>query len=148
MCGLGIAGIVESFLDLHRMRAAVSWPVAEGRIVRSAVKTRHAWQDDYTESLKLTYVFEIGGREYTGHRVKAGQGLDLIAGFNPGSAWSTARDNAQNYPAGSPVAVRYDPRNPRTCCLETGGLPGVIVKQVVCLVLVVAGAGLISTSRG
>ena len=148
LCCLGSAGIVESFFDLRRWRAAPEWPVTEGLVVSSRIKEHGAWHDDYTERLKLKYTFRVHGREYTGRRVRAGQELDLTIGSGPGSAWSSARPDARNYPIGSVVYVRYDPRNPKSCCLQPGGLAGILAKILVCAALIWGGVSLMSKSLG
>ena len=137
---LGIAGIIETILDLRRWLAASGWPVAEGRVIYSHVEEQDEWHDEYTEKLKFKYEFNVDGQTYTGRRVRAGQELDLTLGMGPGSAWSTARHDAHNYPHGAHVLVRYDPRNPKRCCLQLGGLAGILVKLFFCVGLLVAGS--------
>ncbi len=106
-------------------------------MVYSRVHEQNQWHDDYTERLKLKYEFIVDGKMYTGHRVRAGQELDLTIGHRPGLAWSTSRSDAEKYPPGTEVFVLYDPRHPKRCCLQRGGLAGIVVKLVFCIGLLV-----------
>lgn len=148
LCGVGAAGVVETILDIRRWREAPGWPVADGRVLASHVDEQHAGQDDYTEKLRFEYEFHVDGQRFTGRRVRAGQELDLTIGGGPGSAWSTARTDAARYPPGSSVCVRYDPRNPKRCCLLTGGLPGICAKLAFCIGLLFGGSVLVRKSLG
>lgn len=148
LCGLGMAGIIETVFDLRRWRVTPSWPIAEGRVVYSCVDGQGVGQDDYTEKLKFKYEFSVDGRIYTGDRIRAGQELDLTISGSPGSAWSTARRDASRYPHGSRVLVRYDPRNPKRCCLQLGGLPGIFVKETFVVGLCIVGSVLIHKALG
>lgn len=148
LCGVGAAGIVDTILDLRRWRATPGWPTADGRVLSSHVEAQHPGQDDYTEKLRFEYEFHVDGLRYTGRRIRAGQELDLTVGGGPGYAWSTARGDAGRYPPGSPVYVRYDPRNPKRCCLRTGGLPGILAKLAFCIGLLLGGGVLIRKSLG
>ena len=139
---VGTYGIVEAFFDYRRCVESPSWPIAEGRIISSFVAGRDAGQEEYTEHLRFRYEFEVEGRRYVGKRIRAGQELDLTIGTRPASAWSTARANARRYPPGTPVSVRYDPRNPKRCCLETGGMPGIVAKVAFCIGLIAVGIAL------
>lgn len=144
LSGLGLAGLVESVSDTRRLLAARHWPVAEGRVVYSRVHEEGRWHDDYTERLKLEYEFTVDGRTYTGHRVRAGQELDLTLGHGPGKAWSTSRSDADLYPPGTEVSVLYDPRNPKRCCLQEGGWAGIVLKVAFCVGLLVGGGLMIA----
>ena len=143
---VGLAGLAETAFDVRRWRAAPTWPVAEGMVVSSRVRGHHAHQDDYTEHLRFLYTFKVNGRKFTGRRIRAGQEPDLTLGSGPGSAWSSARSDAARYPIGSAVYVRYDPNNPKNCCLETGGLTGIALKLAFCIGLVLGGAVMIKKS--
>ena len=146
LCGVGAAGMVETSLDLRRWYEAPGWPVADGRVLSCHVEEQGPGQDDYTEKLRFEYEFHVNGRRYTGRRVRAAQELDLTIGGGPGSAWSTARCDADRYRPGSPVCVRYDPRDPNRCCLRTGGLAGVMAKLAFCLGLLLGGGLMIRKS--
>lgn len=146
--GLSVAGLVESVFDVRRWLAAKHWPVVEGRMVYSRVHEQGRWHDDYTERLKLKYEFAVDGRTYTGHRVRAGQELDLTLGHGPGRAWSTTRRDAETYAPGAEVLVLYDPRNPKRCCLQTGGFAGILVKLAFCIGLLIGGLVLIGRAYG
>jgi len=146
LCGVGVAGLVGAWRDFRRWRAVARWPVADGLVVGSEVDQRDGCQDDYAESLKLTYVFTVNGRTFTGSRVRAGQDLHLTIGHVPGTAWSGARTDAEAYPPGRRVDVRYEPRDPSNCCLQSGGMPGILFKSALCVGLAVVGIGLVRGS--
>lgn len=148
LCDFGAAGLIETVFDLRRWRAARDWPVAEGRVVYSQLEEQGAWQGEYTEKLKFGYEFTVDGHTHTGHRIRAGQELDLTVGTGPDSAWSSARTDANRYPSGAHVLVRYDPHNPDKCCLQQGGLSGILFKMGVCTALLLAGGAMLRTSLG
>lgn len=134
--GLGFVGLVETVFDIRRVFAARHWAVGDGRVVQSRVQVIDAGQDEEADKLRFRYVFTVGAQAYEGTRIRAGQELDLTI---VGSGWSTARCDARRYPPGTAVRVLYDPRNPKRCCLEAGGWPGILAKLVFCLALVGVG---------
>ena len=149
--GLGAAGMVEMVLDICRWAAARHWPVTRGFVVASDIEEEGRWLGPYTQSSRVRYTFEVGGHRYTGRRVCAGQEIELTlggGGTDPDSAWSSAQSNVARYPLGTRADVYYDPANPKRCCLETGGLPGIVLKGLVCAGLLAIGALLIRQGLG
>ena len=86
--------------------ASRRWPSAPGRVTRSVVVAGHRHQARYD----VRYEYAVGGRAYTGQRVRFGGALNM----NRADALRTTLV----YPAGHPVTVRHHPRRARVSTLE------------------------------
>jgi hypothetical protein len=144
---LGFAGLVEALFDIRRCLAARHWESTMGQIHYSRVVEEGVGQDDYSERHCFKYEFKVDGNTYNGKRIHAGQELDLTIGGSD-QAWSTARRDADHYTAGTRVRVYYDPRNPRRCCLQTGGWAGIVAKVLFCAGLMYVGLRLFEKYDG
>jgi hypothetical protein len=116
MLAAGLALIAGSafFLVRNHLRAAEArgWPIAQGRIVESRVRTIHAREvgntGDFLPYVRYDYI--VGGRPFHGDTIW----LDEQRSF--GSENVAARELAF-LEAGTAVEVKYNPANPREAAL-------------------------------
>jgi hypothetical protein len=117
---LGVAGLIGYFM-MRQLRSALAsrnWPAAPGTVLSGTVQALSERHSDGTSTYfvpRLRYAYEVDGRRYEGERIRFGQIRESERG---------ARKVLEQYPAGSPVEVRYDPANPAEATLEakTAGL--------------------------
>lgn len=128
ICCVMIPGaFVSTALQLRDAARAASFPAAPGVIVTSrAVPAGGAGAgDDASSAPQIEYRFHVGEDVYTGTRVHSGPG-----GFD---ATGTAAELLARYPEGKPVAVYYDPEDPRTAMLVPGIVPADLLVAMVML---------------
>ncbi len=98
----------------RRSKQAANWPSVRGKIVSSNVEEYQ--ERDSDGRLRTNYrpavefAFSVRGQEYHGNQIK----LDLSVSAGRGYAEKVVA----KYPAGSAVAVHYDPAHPATAALE------------------------------
>ena len=99
-------------------REMARWPVAEGRVVQSAVEERQTTRS-ISYGLKLAYEFRVGKQS-----VRSGSQSPEGVVFT--SSLQRAEQELARFRVGTKVRVRYDRENPRRCFLEgRGGALGV-----------------------
>jgi uncharacterized protein DUF3592 len=103
--------------------AAISgWPEVAGKVIESAVTTRvdkSADGPNITRHIpQVRYAYAANGVAQEGTTIRIG--LADIGYLTD----AQAREHAGRYPAGSRVAVRYDPSRPATAVLESGQMGG------------------------
>ena len=126
----GTLALVGTFAlkAMRSARASRGWPVATGTVLSGDIQKTER-DSDYGTSVsyvpRLRYAYEVGGRRYESDRIRFGKIEEDEAG---------AREILERYAVGSPVQVRYDPKNPSQATLETkaGGV-GLILFVVVVL---------------
>jgi hypothetical protein len=102
-------------------QASELWPIAGGAVLSTEV-TKHTYRDpqqhttSYTYTPHVRYSYSVAGKSYEGKVIRFG---DMTQG-----AVSLAEAIVAKYPAGSTVAVRYDPQNPSRATLETTSAGG------------------------
>ncbi len=95
-------------------KASAGWPAAVGTIVSSTVEREVTNnQRSVSYSAEVRYRFEVGGREWTGDRVRLGVEGDS-------SSEQAQREVAGRFVAGAAVRVFYDPGNPASNVLLAG----------------------------
>jgi hypothetical protein len=100
--------------NAHLAQRTTLWPSTRGRVVRSGMRRvrRAATGTPRVGNLpSIEYVYSVGGVEYRGHRVRAG---DII----PDSAEATAAPD--RYRVGREGPVYYNPADPKDAVLEQG----------------------------
>jgi hypothetical protein len=150
--GLPVAAIavgafcVAYFAKLRRQaRASAGWPLAPGKITRSAVaRDVLAVKDDSTGRIRyddkyrpvVQFVYRVSGRDYFGSGVTGG--------------WTSLHDSPERaeavvaaYPAGKEISVYYDPEQPRTAVLERGKAVGGFAPLAVGAVFALAGVAML-----
>lgn len=95
-----------------RALASSSWPIAEGRVVRSALDERRD-EGKQQVTADIGYEYELDGKAFMGTRVWFSD--DYWS--SPGSEF---RDAVARYPVGTPLKVHYDPAVPDESVLEPG----------------------------
>ncbi|MGZ8286168.1 MAG: DUF3592 domain-containing protein [Allosphingosinicella sp.] len=119
MLALGILWVAgfgfAHFRAVGKAKAAETWPTATGRVTSSEVieeesRDREGGTSTWYNPV-VSYSYSAAGRELTGRRLRFG------------NYRSASRKKAEAalaaYPAGASPTVRYDPRNPEECVLET-----------------------------
>ena len=119
------------------MRAMGSkrWPTAKGRVVKCEVNS-HTFSEDGPDIpyAEIEYSYGVGDAVYVGSRISLA-GLD-----HTGAA---AEAYVKKHPAGTSIAVFYDPKNPADALLEPGVRAHVLVKIVGALMLLSMGAAMV-----
>jgi hypothetical protein len=118
--------------------ATMGWRQAQGEIVESEIRQFRA-DDTLLYRFHLRYRYRVDDSAYIGRRASAGGLLDTTR-LEPDDAAGSGLlshlqrrfplprigdpavllDQAARYPAGQPVAVHYDPRQPQRAVLEPG----------------------------
>ncbi|MEW6778100.1 MAG: DUF3592 domain-containing protein [Bdellovibrionota bacterium] len=110
-CGVLAYGLSE----LRDALATRDWPTVHGTITQSQMGAHHSRDSDSpstTYFADLVYVYDAGGRSYSGKRL----------------CWMEWRSNdyghweeiVNRYPVGRAVNIHYDPANPENAVLEPG----------------------------
>jgi hypothetical protein len=90
--------------------ASTTWPTARGTIKSSRLVPHDADGIDMFTA-RVTYEYKVGVNTYSGDRLRFG-------------GYAGTREEAQRdvdkYPVGTPIDVRYAPRQPQTSTLEAG----------------------------
>jgi hypothetical protein len=98
---------------MREVRRAAQWPSAQGRIVRSRMRTVRRQHADHATTVSnvpdVEYVFSVGGVEYRGHRIGFG---DITAGSPQAEA------APERYRVGRTGPVFYNPDKPEEAVLE------------------------------
>jgi hypothetical protein len=100
---------VSLLLRLQKLRRAAAWPVATGRITKSALESETLSNGSVRNRPALTFEYQVGGKHYQGSRVHV---VDRA-----GSAGKPDEALAL-YPAGAAVPVCYNPTDPSEAALE------------------------------
>ena len=128
---------IKSTLEI---RASETWPIVEGTITKSEVRTTLKVGDvaedesPVKHELYLWYRFVVDGKEYKSHRVKIGG----VGARTTTSQWgrflgssTTLDDVVAKYPEDKIIDVHYNPNKPQQCVLEPGG--NVLISLIVAL---------------
>ncbi len=108
--GVGILGF--GLRSLYMSKQAERWPTVQGRIVSSDFATSTDSDGDTTYRTKLSYTYNVLGRELTGEKI--------AFGYSGSSSQNFHREIYDALPVNSQVAVRYDPANPERAVLSFG----------------------------
>jgi hypothetical protein len=99
---------------IQNLRSSVrsnSWPTAQGNVVKSGVAADMR-QGQLVYSADVEYDYSVQGKAYHGKNVRVGNMTT--------KSQADAEEIVTRFPAGKPVAVRYDPADPSACCLIPG----------------------------
>ena len=107
--GVGILGY--GFHSMNMAQAAASWPTVQGTITASRFEAEYDSEGD-TFQTKVSYTYNVLGRELTGKRIAFGYGGSSSEKFH--------RDIHSALPVNTSVAVRYDPSDPTRAVLSYG----------------------------
>jgi hypothetical protein len=114
--GAGAVLLVIGARGYLRATASLDWPIAEGVVVASSVRSQTSRSKEGRTSTshraEVLYEFEAEGAKWSGARVSFGE----YASSDP----AHARGIVARYPVGERVAVRHDPDDPGLCVLEPG----------------------------
>ena len=121
----GIWAVVE---DSRWAIRSAGWPVGRGVILAGSVEGQRG-RYYTTYRILLSYRYKVGDRYFDGSRVNFEGQNDTYY------LRSEATARLLDYPVGTPVAVRYDPADPRRCCLEAGLRPEYVCSTIVFFIL-------------
>jgi hypothetical protein len=96
---------------LNNAKASISWPTAQGEIIKSQV-THRSNSDGDSYSPEVTYTYPVNSRSYKSYTIKFGE--------NSYDSKRRAEEIAASYQVGNNVTVYYDPKNPGNSVLEPG----------------------------
>ena len=102
--GVGVWLLIKSIRAEH-------WPVTDGIIQSSEMKSHQGSKGGTTYSAEVTYTYQVAGTGYTGNKVSIGQ---------MSSSSEYAQGILNRYPVGKKVSVHYLPGDPSDAVLETG----------------------------
>jgi hypothetical protein len=117
---LGLIGLVHALRARRQAAAAGGWPIVPGVVVKSGVakgkrgsSLGHGNNRTTVYRATLLYRYEVGGRQFEGHRAHFGA-------RRPAAAKSEVQTVADAYSVGQVVQVHYDPKNPAELVLDAG----------------------------
>ncbi len=102
-----LTGVFVGFIVYGFARAADAkrrFVPAEGRVIESRVDA-HFDSDGNTYGFKIRYTYEAGGTTHEGNRYAFGE-------MKSSDGQARARELVQQHPAGSPITVYFDPKDP------------------------------------
>jgi hypothetical protein len=91
--------------------AAAAWAQTGGTVLSTSIRVRRVGQSR-SEIPVVIYSYEVDGRPYQSHRVRAGDETGQIKVIGDVSGM------LDRYPVGSNVTVYYDPDDPANAALE------------------------------
>ena len=92
-------------------RAAAAWSQTAGTVLSTTIRVRRVGQSR-SEIPLVIYSYQVDGRPYQAHRVRAGDETGQIKVIGDASSM------LDRYPVGSNVTVYYDPDDPANAALE------------------------------
>jgi hypothetical protein len=92
-------------------RAAAAWAQTAGTVLSTTIRVRRVGQSR-SEIPVVIYSYQVDGRPYQSHRVRAGDETGQIKVIGDASSM------LERYPVGSNVTVYYDPDDPANAALE------------------------------
>jgi hypothetical protein len=95
----------------RRAVASLTWPMVTGRVLESDVSTWYRTKTGHHYQPRIRYEYAVGGKTHMSDVIRFGLGES--------ASEAEAKSIIAPYPAGSSVAVRYDPQAPATATLET-----------------------------
>jgi hypothetical protein len=95
----------------RRAIASLTWPTVNGRVLESDISTWYRTKTGHHYQPRIRYEYAVGGKNHVGDVIRFGLGES--------ASEAEAKSIMAPYPAGSSVAVRYDPQAPQTATLET-----------------------------
>ncbi len=105
--------MVHGFNSLLLAHASASWPITQGRIIHSEI--RSSSDDDGTTYKPIVrFTYQVRGQEFRSNKVFFGDG-DIYT-----SNIKYSRRITQKYPRGKNVKVFYHPSKPQQSVLEAG----------------------------
>jgi hypothetical protein len=102
---VGISMMIKSVRSEH-------WPVTEGVIQSSEMKSHTNDKGSTTYSAAVTYTYKVDKIGYIGERISIGQ--------SSSSSSEKAQGILSRYPVGTKVSAHYSPDDPSESVLETG----------------------------
>jgi hypothetical protein len=114
LIGLAFALCFHAWRERRLVEASQSWPSTYGKVVRAEVVHERCSPNGSISNVfkaDIRYEYVVDSRELEGSSVTIGGDLST-------SERQRAEARVRTYPVGSSVTVFYDPRDPKTACLE------------------------------
>lgn len=131
--GMVLWGVTQRAKANAVVGAAQAWPTATGTMIATDI-LRGGTNRHPTFSPLVRYEYDIGGRKYSGDRLRPGY-------VKVGSRRAAER-MLQAYPVGAGVPVRYDPADPNSSLLELKTSSAPLLTAVVGAALILLGGGI------
>ncbi|MFN8412544.1 MAG: DUF3592 domain-containing protein [Anaerolineales bacterium] len=114
LVGVGVYIYFLSQKSKKYRQAAQNWVNTTGTILTSVTELRRGGgkHASYTNYPVVTYQFQANGKTYQSQNIKISDQFITIMSDD------YAQEIVNKYPAGSQVAVYYNPNNPLECALE------------------------------
>ena len=106
---LGIYFLFHNRRSRAQLETSSRWPSVPGRIQSSEVK-REGASSKKVYRARVKYTYEVAGTTYKSRAITLGGQLH--------KGRQLAEERVARYPEGSTHPVYYDPRSPKTACLE------------------------------
>jgi hypothetical protein len=100
--------------DSLRNRAAQTWPVADGKVTESRIKTSDGHQSDFRDTYypQVVVRYEVGGKWYSCR--------ELYFGYGSTGNYQQVSADVASCPIGKQVKVSYNPKEPSQSILKPG----------------------------
>jgi len=112
--GIGVLVGLFSLWNLARQLTALRWSSTQGVVEDHVVRRRVGPNDETMYEASPRYAYEVGGARFRGDRFSYADTSRMDT--QQGAVEAIAR----RFPAGSTVAVYYDPRHPERAVIDRG----------------------------
>lgn len=104
----------RAVVDAGKNRAAESWPIANGKVTESTIKTISDSRDNMRDTFapQILARFQVDGKWYSCR--------EIYFGYGSTSNYGQVSADVAAVPAGGEVKVSYDPQNPNQSILKPG----------------------------
>ena len=114
-----VAAIAEVRL-IHRGRSSYRWPTAKGKVIDlEVVGIQRGKTGSSSFRPTIRYRYQVSGREYQGDRIRV-TFAPVVRVSDEAATLHEASSVLDGYYPGAPVAVYYDPRDPKYSLLRPG----------------------------
>lgn len=116
--GSGVYAVGIIWIKQDKVKRSQRWPSVQGEVVESEVRKESRIMANHTPlttfHARIRYRYVVGGSAYESDTICLGGELNT-------SMMGRAEERCFQYPVGALVTVYYDPRDPRSSCLEKKG---------------------------
>lgn len=105
---VGLLFAVPPFIE--QLKVLRNWPSTDAVVVRSQVVSLTTASGEKLYDSVLTLSYEIGGRPY----------LREVGSIHQSTSYERKRKQAERFPAGSRIPIRYNPRDPDDIRIQAG----------------------------
>lgn len=110
---LGTVGTVMFSQELLSYQGSEKWPSTTGQITLTQVRSSRSSKGTTSYYPEVTYSYQAEGQSFSSHQ-------ETVINRRMGSPAEAESYLSQNYAAGKPVTVYYNPRHPEMSLLRPG----------------------------